>query len=90
MFCRNCGEFARRSRSRNLLEFFIRTLTPFRTYRCDVCGWRGFQARKPTSKRFNPKRIAMVWITLVILALGVGGFGAAQMQSSLARLVVRR
>lgn len=44
--CPTCGEqfSLRRSRARNFYENVVRSLTFFKTYRCNKCGWRGFRS----------------------------------------------
>lgn len=44
--CPSCGEqfSLRRSRARNFFENVVRSLTFYKTYRCNKCGWRGFRS----------------------------------------------
>lgn len=44
--CPSCNRSftLRRSRSRSMRETVIRTITPFKTYRCRECGWRGHKS----------------------------------------------
>ncbi len=80
MLCRNCGELVRRSRTQNMIESLIKNITSFRYYRCDICGWRGMLASGRNKQPSNPKRAAILWVIAVILALGIGGFGAMQIR----------
>jgi len=80
MLCRNCGELVRRSRTQNAMESLIKNITPFRYYRCYVCGWRGMLASGRNKQPSNAKRMAILWTIAVILASGIGGFGAMQIR----------
>ncbi|RJP59303.1 MAG: hypothetical protein C4543_06860 [Ignavibacteriales bacterium] len=45
-FCPDCKKQGglKKSRSRNFYEKFVKFLTPFSMYRCQLCGWRGFKS----------------------------------------------
>lgn len=40
--CPGCGDHLHRSHARGLDEKLVRLITPYRTYRCHTCGWRGW------------------------------------------------
>jgi len=44
--CPDCNKFGslKRSRSRNTFEKMVKYITPFTTFRCKECGWRGFKS----------------------------------------------
>ena len=76
MICPNCGQSAHRSHSRNFRESFIKRATPYKTFRCRECGWRGFAA--PTGIRLPRvnRTTVYIWIIGLLLAVVIGYFGA--------------
>ena len=44
MICPHCGKTERvhRSHARGTIENFIKTVTPYKIYRCHDCNWRGW------------------------------------------------
>jgi len=50
--CPSCKNYNTlyRSHSRNILDFIIKNLTPYRKYRCVHCGWRGYLSTFKFSK----------------------------------------
>jgi hypothetical protein len=76
MVCPQCGENLHRSRSRNFRESAIKSVTPYKTYRCSDCGWRGMIVPpKSTSDKIS-WRIRLVWIVGVVTALLIGLYTA--------------
>ncbi len=76
MLCPNCGEFVHRSHSRNFRESFIKKVTPYKTYRCHECGWRGMAKPARHWNRVGNLKTIAVWIVGLLFALAVGIFGA--------------
>jgi hypothetical protein len=76
MICPNCGEVAHRSHSRHFGESFVKSVTPYNTYRCRECGWRGMARLKIRKDPILRLRTIAVWIVGLLFALAVGIFGA--------------
>jgi len=60
------------------MESLVKNITPFRHYRCDACGWRGMLASRKNEQPPRIKRVVMIWAIALILASGIGLFGAMQ------------
>lgn len=76
MVCPQCGDRVHRSHSRNFRETAIKTISPYKTYRCTDCGWRGIAAPKKNKSADTDWRITLVWIAGVVTALLIGLFTA--------------
>ena len=76
MVCPQCGDYVHRSHSRNFRESAIKAVTPYKTYRCGDCGWRGMVAPKKKGNATNTWRITFVWILGLVTALLIGLYTA--------------
>ena len=72
MVCPQCGDRVHRSHSRNFRETAIKSVSPYKTYRCTDCGWRGMVAPKKNVPTATKWRITLVWIAGVVTALLIG------------------
>jgi DNA-directed RNA polymerase subunit RPC12/RpoP len=76
MVCPQCGSRAHRSHSRNFRETAVKSITPYKVYRCGDCGWRGMLARKKQDST-TVKRISMlIWLAGIITAMLISLFVA--------------
>ncbi|MGH9832477.1 MAG: hypothetical protein ACREBD_08535 [Blastocatellia bacterium] len=76
MICPNCGEITHRSHSRNFRESFVKSVAPYKTYRCRECGWRGMARLKIDKDPVLRLRTIAVWIVGLLFAVAVGILGA--------------
>ena len=76
MVCPQCGTHVYRSHSRNFRETAIKSVTPYKTYRCSDCGWRGMIAPKKRVNAVTVWRITLIWIVGVVTALLIGLYTA--------------
>lgn len=68
--CPQCGSRIHRSRTRGLSERVVKTLTPFRTYRCHDCGWRGWSGASDSLERRRAMQTVIgVLVTLLVTTL---------------------
>lgn len=67
--CNECGELGsmNRSRSRNSFERVIKKATPFKIYKCNKCGWRGYRS----TIRFTKNSLTTLLIYLGMAAVTV-------------------
>lgn len=76
MICPNCGEITHRSHSRNFLESFVKSVAPYKTYRCRECGWRGMARLRKYKDPVLRLRTIVIWIVGAFFAVAVGIYGA--------------
>ena len=76
MVCPQCGVRVYRSHSRNFRETAIKSVSPYKIYRCTDCGWRGMVAPKKSIPTATDWRITLVWIAGVVTALLIGLYTA--------------
>ena len=69
MICPKCGALAARSHTRTLLESWIKTISPFRFYRCIGCGWRGMLAGGKSQRHNQVIGAIYFWLVGGVLAL---------------------
>jgi hypothetical protein len=69
--CPECDRSAKlyRSHAKNAFELFVKNVTPFRTYRCHDCGWRGYMI--PPSGRSSQVTPRLVFSILVVFIIGL-------------------
>ena len=75
MFCPKCGEATHRSHARHLGESMLKSVSPYKFYRCLNCRWRGIQAPPGTRPSNNLWRLALAIVAVLILAVAVTVFG---------------
>lgn len=76
--CPDCGGRIHRSHTRGLNEKLVKTFTPYRTFRCHECGWRGWLTKSDTLLKPETRRaiiqsvislLATVILTFLVLYL---------------------
>jgi hypothetical protein len=80
MICPDCYAHVRFATRLSVREKLVNSLTPYRTYRCDECHWRGSLANFGASIKQHLKQSTLGWVLGVILALGIAWFVADQME----------
>ncbi|HJQ68491.1 MAG TPA: hypothetical protein VKA70_05950 [Blastocatellia bacterium] len=65
--CPDCGGHIHRSHTRGFNERLVRSLTPYRTYRCHECGWRGWLTKSNSILRPQTRR-ALIQTGISLLA----------------------
>lgn len=76
MVCPQCGSRAHRSHTRNFRETAIKSITPYKTYRCGDCGWRGLLACDKKASRQVEWRSTLIWLAGIVTALLIGVYAA--------------
>lgn len=75
MICPQCGTRVHRSHSRNFAETAVKSVTPYKIYRCTDCGWRGMLSRDRKSTPIQ-WRVMLVWAAGLVTALLIGLYAA--------------
>jgi hypothetical protein len=81
MICPDCYAHVRPASRLSVREKLIGYLTPYRTYRCDECRWRGVLTNFGSSTRQHFKQSTLGWLIGIVLALGIAWFVADEMQA---------
>ena len=76
MVCPQCGSRAHRSHSRNMRETAVKSITPYKVYRCGDCGWRGMLARKKQDSAPAKKLSTLIVLAGIITAMLISVFVA--------------
>ena len=65
-YCPECKKQGglKKSRSRNLIEKIIKIISPYSTFRCKLCGWRGYKS----AYLFNWKSVQAIFIYILLIA----------------------
>ena len=82
MICPDCYAHVRLATRLSAGEKLVNTLTPYKTFRCDECHWRGSLTTLGASIRHHFKQSALGWVLGVVLALGIAYFVADEMQAN--------
>jgi len=79
MICPHCGKAERvhRSHSRGPVERVIKTVTPYKVYRCHDCNWRGWlipgtHGAQPSLQSY--KMAVIVFITGILIGLLIAAY----------------
>ena len=68
--CPKCGEFKlNRSRSKNVMEKFLKMVLPMKTYRCHGCHWRGWIGNRKISQKVSFRKAFLFYSAVILISL---------------------